>query len=332
MKVQSENCGQAGSKDGSLPIVAVVACDEFAPYQLSVPCIVFGNFLPDVDLFDLRICSVETGILNSNFGLQIDTRYGLDVLEIADIIVIPFWRDPAEKPQVALLDALVSAHERGATIVGLCLGGYVLAYAGLLNNRSASTHWEVEGDFTARFPDVKLDPNALYVDDDGLITSAGTGAGLDCCLHIVRQIYGSNIANRVAQRMVIPPYREGRQVQFIEQPIAASNRDTTIVNLLDYLCANLSEKHDLDTLAERSGMSRRTFTRHFLKSTGLSLGDWLMIQRLQRSQELLETTSHGVERIAEMVGFQSACTLRQHFKKEYGISPREWRKNIQTIL
>lgn len=231
-------------------------------------------------------------------------------------------------PMAALLDvdAVIAAHGRGAQVVGLCLGTYVLAYAGLLDGRRASTHWEYEQDFIRRFPAVRLDTNALYVDDGELVTSAGTAAGLDCCLHLVRQRHGSEIANKLARRLVIPPHREGGQAQFIEQPVPASTRDARINQLFDQLRIHLAEPHTLDSLAEHCLMSRRTFTRRFQLATGLSLGDWLLAERLRRSQELLESSSHTVERIAELVGLKSATTLRQHFRARFGVSPREWRR------
>lgn len=227
---------------------------------------------------------------------------------------------------MALLDALIAARARGARLVGLCLGTYVLAYAGLLEGRRASTHWEYEQDFMSRFPAVQLDTNALYVDDEGLVTSAGTAAGLDCCLYLVRQYYGSAIANKVARRLVIPPYREGGQAQFIEQPVPASTRDTRMNQLLDHLRAHLAEPHTLDTLAANTLMSRRTFTRRFHQATGLSVGEWLLAERLRRSQELLEVSGHSIERIAELIGFKSATSLRNHFRARFAVSPSEWRR------
>lgn len=214
-------------------------------------------------------------------------------------------------------------------MVGLCLGTYVLAYAGLLKNHKAATHWEFEQDFISRFPDVKLDCNALYVDDDRLITSAGTAAGLDCCLYLVRQHYGSVIANKLARRMVIPPYREGGQAQFIERPVPVSTQDARINMLLDYLRNNLNKVHGLDELSHYIMMSRRTFTRQFYKATGMSVGEWLLVERLQRSQELLESTSLPIDAVAEQVGFQSATSLRQHFKHRFDVTPSEWRKTFQ---
>ncbi|MNT45814.1 HTH-type transcriptional regulator CdhR [compost metagenome] len=183
-----------------------------------------------------------------------------------------------------------------------------------------------ERDFVKRFPSVKLDLNALYVEEDRLITSAGTGAGIDCCLHIVREYHGPKIANSVARMIVIPPHREGGQAQFIEQPMAASTQDAQVNRLLDYLRENLGSQHTIDDLARRASMSRRTFTRHFCKATGMTLTGWLVNERIQRTRELLETTSMPVERISEVVGFPTTVSLRQHFKKRFHVSPRDWRR------
>lgn len=313
----------------TVPLVAVVAFNHFSPFHLSVPCIIFGDLLHDQKLFELKIYAEESGQIRSNEGLSVQSSLSVEELAKADIIIVPSWRDPAEKPNQVMLDAMVEAHARGNQVVGLCLGTYVLAYAGLLKNHKAATHWEFEQDFINRFPDVELDCNALYVDDDRLITSAGTAAGLDCCLYLVRQRYGSAIANKLARRMVIPPYREGGQAQFIERPVPVSTQDARINKLLDYLRNNLNKIHGLDELAQYCMMSRRTFTRQFYKATGMTVGDWLLIERLQRSQELLESTSLAIDTIAEQVGFHYTVSLRQHFKHRFNVTPSEWRKTFQ---
>ncbi len=220
-------------------------------------------------------------------------------------------------------------------MVGLCYGAYALAYAGLLDGHRAATRWMAEADFSRRFPRVTLDANALYVDEDRLVTSAGVGAGLDCCLYIVRQLHGARIANRLARMLVIPPHREGGQAQFIEQPVAVSTQDAQINALLDHLRTHLDASHAVDDLARRTAMSRRTFTRHFRKATGMTLGEWLVNERLRRARELLETTSLPVEttslpveKISDLVGFQTPVSLREHFRKHYQVSPREWRRTF----
>lgn len=311
-----------------LPVVALFVYPNFSPFHFSVPYLVFNAELPEGRLFDLKIVSSDAQPLTAERAMTIQPDGGLELTDTADILVVPGWHDLDARPAPALVAALARAHARGAHVVGLCYGAYVLAYAGLLDGRRASTHWMAEKDFCQRFPRVKLDMNALYVDEDRLITSAGTGAGLDCCLYLVRDYYGPKIANKVARTMVIPPHREGGQAQFIEQPMAVSTQDSQVNRLLDYLREHLGKQHSIDELATRAAMSRRTFTRHFYKATGMTLVEWLVNERLQQTRELLETTSMPVERVSELVGFQTPVAFRQHFKKRFQVSPRDWRRTF----
>lgn len=312
----------------STPVVALIAYPNFSPFHFAVPYMVFTAELPEQRLFELKIVSPGAQPLQAERALTVQPDGGLELAETADILVVPGWHDLNTPPEPELADALACAHARGAHVVGLCYGAYALAYAGLLNGKRASTHWMAEQDFCLRFPKVKLDMNALYVEEDRLITSAGTGAGLDCCLYIVREYHGPQIANKVARAMVIPPHREGGQAQFIEQPMAVSTQDAQINRLLDYLRKNIAKQHTIDDLAAKTSMSRRTFTRHFSKATGMTLVDWLVNERLQRTRELLETTSLSVDKIAELAGFQTPVSFRQHFKKRFQVSPRDWRQTF----
>ena len=312
------------------PSVAVVAYHHFSLFHLSVPCMIFGNILPGQSLFALKVCSVDTGPVHSEHGLQLNPTHGVDALAEADIVVVPGWSDPSIQPSAVLIESLRAAHARGAQVVGLCLGTYVLAYAGLLDGRRAATHWECEQDFVSRFPQVQLDTNVLYVDNDRLITSAGTAASMDCCLYLTRQHHGSAIANKVARRVLVPTYRDGGQAQFIEKPVPVSTNDSRINRLLSHLRQNLQAQYSLDELAESAHMSRRTLTRSFQKATGMSIGEWLLAERLQHTQELLEATSQPIELIAELVGFGTATSLRQHFRNAFGVSPGEWRKSFRN--
>lgn len=310
------------------PVVALILYPNFSPFHFSVPHLVFGTELAGGCLFDLKIVSPGAVPLSAERAMTVLPDGGLELAETADILVVPGWHDLEARPAPALTAVLTRAHARGAHVVGLCYGAYVLAYAGLLDGKRASTHWMAEKDFCLRFPRVRLDMNALYVDEDRLITSAGTGAGLDCCLYLVRAYYGSKIANKFARTIVIPPHREGGQAQFIEQPMAVSTQNSQINQLLDYLRENLGMPHRIDELATRAAISRRTFTRHFHKATGMTLVDWLVNERLQQTRELLETTSMPIERISELTGFQTPLSLRQHFKKRFQVSPRDWRRTF----
>jgi transcriptional regulator GlxA family with amidase domain len=310
--------------------VAVVAFDGIRPFHLSVPCAVFGETADaEPSPFELRVCAAEPGELRTQAGFGIAARHGLRTLAWADIVVVPSWRDPRETPPAALLAALRRAHARGALVVGLCVGAYVLAEAGLLDGRRATTHWRWAAHFAERYPQVQVDPNVLYVDEGDVLTSAGTAAGIDCCLHVVRHYLGAEAASRVARSLVVPPHRQGSQAQYIEQPVLATARDTPLTKTLDWAARHLDAAHSLDSLAARAAMSRRSFTRHFSQHTGTTVGQWLLAQRLALAQRLLETTAQPVERIAERAGFGSALSLRQHFAAALHTTPSLYRREFR---
>ena len=309
--------------------VAIVAVEGFSPFHYAVPCMLFGDSVSEIKRFNLHICAERPGLLRARDGFALYATGDYAALEQADIVVVPYWGEVDRRPPQALLDSLVRARDNGAEIVGLCLGAFVLGYAGLLDGRRAATHWEFEQDFQRRFPQVQLDINALYVDDQRIITSAGTAAALDCCLYIIRQRFGSLAANQIARRMIVSPHREGGQAQFIAQPVPKNTRDARINCLLDYLQQHIAEPHSLDSLARVVAMSRRTLTRHFARATGMSITDWLTAERLRRSQTLLEAGDLPVAQVAEAGGYLSAVTWRQQFKARFGVSPTEWRRTFR---
>ncbi len=313
----------------SVPSVVVVAFDQISPFHLSVPCIVFGEAHPGLPEVRFKVCAAEPGALSTSSGFSLLVEHGLEVLDDADTIIVPSWRDPSERPPQALLSALSAAARRGAKLVGLCLGAYVLAEAGLLDGRRATTHWAYASDFAHRYPALRVEPDVLYVEDGNLLTSAGTAAGLDCCLHMVRCAYGAAAANRLARRLVVPPHRQGGQAQFIEQPIPVTARNSRLSEILDWMRSHLDQPHNVDVLAERALMSRRTFTRQFRQLTGTSLLLWLQGERLARAQQLLEGSDAPVAAIAAQAGFGSAESLRLHFRRAFGLSPAAWRKSFK---
>ncbi|GAB7530037.1 helix-turn-helix domain-containing protein [Pseudomonas sp. 3A(2025)] len=308
--------------------VALVAFDRISPFHLSVPCLVLGEerHINDQPWFDLRVCAAEPGPLRSTAGFSVACEYGLEALVWADIVIVPSWRDADEPPPAALLQALREAHARGARVVGLCLGAYVLAAAGLLDGYPATTHWAWAEDFASRYPEVQLDAHVLYVEAAGLMTSAGVAAGIDCCLHIVREYYGHDIANQIARRLVVPPHREGNQAQFIEQPVPRRLADQRLTRLLDWLRAHLQQPHPIDDVAGRLSLSRRTFTRQFKRLTGMTFGDWLLHERLAFARRRLETGNQSIEQIAGECGFGSSASLRQHFVQTFQVSPSGYRR------
>lgn len=315
-------------RDSSRPVrVTLVAVPGVSAFHLSGPLTIFEMAFDDAPPFAVRIAvdpdeSEDVG----RFSLRADG--GLELLEDADVVIVAGWADLARAPSAGLRDGLRQAHARGAYVVGLCYGAYALAYAGLLDGRRASTHWLAEADFQRRFPNVDLDINALYVDEERAVTSAGTAAGLDCCLYLVRAIYGAREANRVARAMVLAPHRDGGQAQFIEQPVAEDRRDTVLGALLADLRSDLNQDMSIDSLASRVAMSRRTFTRRFGKATGMSVARWIDAERLRTAKDLLETTRMPIDRVAERAGFKSPVSFRQAFKRAVQVSPSEWRRSF----
>jgi transcriptional regulator GlxA family with amidase domain len=310
--------------------IAVVAFDGISPFHLSVPCMVFGEDRTETGAprFRVRVCAPEPGPLRTNAGFDLVVPHGLEAIRRAQIVVVPSWRDDGRPAPPALIRALQAAHRRGATVVGLCLGAFVLAEAGLLDGRPATTHWNLAATFARQYPKVSLQPEVLYVDDGDVLTSAGTAAGIDCCLHLLRVRYGAETANRAARRMVVAPHRQGGQAQYIQQPVPATAERDRLAPLLEWLGKHLDVPHELDELARRALMSRRTFTRRFRESTGTTVGQWIQNQRLALAQRLLETTNHPVERVATGAGFGSAVSLRKHFTSAFKVSPTVYRRQF----
>jgi transcriptional regulator GlxA family with amidase domain len=301
--------------------IAVIAFDGITPFHLSVP----GTVFRDAENFDIKVCSADPSPLRTTAGFDITVPHGLQTLGRADIVILPTWYDDCRPASSVLLDALRRAHRRGARIVGLCLGAFPLAEAGLLDGRSATTHWAWADTLAARHPAVTVDREVLYVDDD-VLTSAGVAAGLDCCLHLLRQLCGAETANHVARQLVVAPHRQGGQAQFIERPVPVSGSDDRFVQVLEWVNQRLAEHHSIDALARRAAMSRRNFTRHFRDATGTSFKQWLLNQRVAHAQRLLETTEASIEIVAQQVGFGSALSLRQHFRTALRTSPSDYRK------
>ena len=316
--------------------VAIVAFDRISAFHLTVPCVVFGEALPDEAPFELVVCAAERGPLRTTAGFHLSHLAQLSALDTADIIIVPSWRDVAEPPPERLLRALRAARARGAQLVGLCLGAFVLAAAGLLDGLCATTHWAYADDMARRFPRVRVDPGVLYLEDGassgqpGVLTSAGTAAGLDACLHLVRQRCGAGVANHAARRLVVPPQRSGGQAQFIEQPVPRTPGDARLAQCLADVRHRLGERHTLDSLAAAACMSRRSFTRHFRAHTGTTPNAWLLAERLAYAQRLLEQSDHPVERVAELAGFASPTTLRHHFRRAFGVAPSAWRQTFRS--
>jgi len=311
--------------------IAVIAFDGISPFHLSIPCEVFGTdrSAAGVPRFDLRICAVQAGPLSTSGGFSIVAPYGLEGMVGADTVIVPSWLDAHVLPPEPLLEALCAAHERGACLVGLCLGSFVLAAAGILDGRPATTHWLCAPELARRYPKIQVNPEVLYVDNGDVVTSAGVAAGIDCCLYLMGKWCGAEIASRVARRMVVPLHRQGGQAQYIELPLPVGMDDERLSAVLDWALLHLDQPLDVDTLAAQARMSRRTFTRRFRKANGTTVSDWLRHQRLAMAQRLLETTDQPIELIAARAGFGSSVSLRQQFRDVLRISPSVYRREFR---
>lgn len=308
--------------------VAVLAFEGVSLFHLSVPGMVFGikpapSGLPP---YEVRYCAPTPGRIRSDQGMEIEVPDGLEVMAKADIVIVPAWSHPEHVAPIALTDALQQANASGAQVVGLCLGAFVLGDAGLLDGRRATTHWACRELFAQRFPKADFHPDVLYVDDGDVITSAGTVAAIDCCLNLVRQRHGADVANRVARLLVTPPHRQGGQAQYIEQPVPILPSESRLPGVLQWAREHLSEPLSLDVLADIARMSRRTFTRRFREATGTTVVKWLTFERIARAQQLLETTDMPIERVAAEVGFGTALSLRQYFSNQVRTSPSSYRR------
>jgi transcriptional regulator GlxA family with amidase domain len=312
--------------------VAAVILDDFTPFELGVACEVFGVDRRDDGLpsYDFAVVAGEPGPLRSEGGFTLTAPFGLERLESADLVVVAavtndrIARRPADFP-APLLAALQAAVARGARVLSVCTGAFVLGAAGLLDDRRCTTHWRHAAELARRFPAAKVDPDVLYVDDDPVITSAGTAAGIDACLYLVRKEQGSRVANGIARRMVVPPHRDGGQAQYLQRPVAPSCGGSTLHDLLEWLQANLDQPLTVRQLAARANMSERTLARRFVQDTGTTPQRWLTGQRILLAQQLLEETDETVDYIADRCGFGNAMALRHHFRIWRQTTPHAYR-------
>jgi AraC family transcriptional regulator, transcriptional activator FtrA len=311
------------------PRVVVLAYEGLCSFEFSCAAEVFGLPRPEFgrDWYRFSTCAASRRPLRSQYGLRIAAAGGLELMARAGTIIIPGWTSIDTPVPRALLDALRHAHSRGARLLSICSGAFVLAATGLLDGYRATTHWRYAQQLQARFPQVSVDADVLYVDEGSLLTSAGSAAGLDLCLHLVRRDWGAQIANQVARRLVIPPHREGGQAQYIEQPLPARAQGS-LAPLLDAMRRRLHAPQPLAELARQARLSERTLLRRFRAATGTTPAEWLTTARLARARELLEKSTLSMEQIAQQCGFGTAITLRHHFRRKVGASPRAYRERF----
>ena len=309
--------------------VAVVAYDGVAPFELGVLVEAWGTDRSDQGLpvFDFAVCAPKVGSISTTGGFGVTVEHDLSRLDEADLVAVPAVpRDRAVPAPV--LEALRRAHDRGARLLSVCTGAFALGEAGLLDGRDCTTHWMYSQELAARFPNANVLPEVLYVDADPVITSAGSAAGLDACLHLWRKEYGAAVASTVARRMVVPPQRDGGQAQFIRTAVPDCDVET-LGPLLTWITENLDQPLSVEFLADRTSMSARTFARRFRAETGTTPHAWITSQRVLRAEELLEQTTRPVEWIANDVGFGNAAALRHHFTQARGVSPQGYRRTFR---
>ncbi|MFE2137427.1 GlxA family transcriptional regulator [Streptomyces sp. NPDC059466] len=308
-------------------IVAVLLFSGGPIFESSIPLSVFGIDRQDagVPRYRLLVCAGEDGPLRTTGGLELTAPHGLEAISRAGTVVVPAWRSITSPPPEEALDALRRAHEEGARIVGLCTGAFVLAAAGLLDGRPATTHWMYAPTLAKRYPSVHVDPRELFVDDGDVLTSAGTAAGIDLCLHIVRTDHGNAAAGALARRLVVPPRRSGGQERYLDRSLPEEIGADPLAEVVAWALEHLHEQFDVETLAARAYMSRRTFDRRFRSLTGSAPLQWLITQRVLQAQRLLETSDYSVDEVAGRCGFRSPVALRGHFRRQLGSSPAAYR-------
>ncbi|MFF5290402.1 helix-turn-helix domain-containing protein [Paractinoplanes globisporus] len=309
--------------------VAVAVADGILQFELALAYELFSSAPPEAvdDWYELAICGAGPVRADGRFLLEPDG--GLDRLARADTVIVPGWAEIGTDPPADLVDAVRAAHEAGARVASLCTGAFVLAAAGLLDGRRATTHWLYADLLARRYPLVEVDPDVLYVDNGSVLTSAGKAAAMDLCLHLVRRDHGSAVANAVARRLVVAPHRAGGQAQFVATPVPEV-RDRPFSDLLAWAAARLDQPLTVEDLARRANMSSRHLGRHFRSATGTTALQWLLTQRIRRAQELLETTDDSIDAVARATGLGTATTLRRHFHRTVGVSPAAYRDTFRA--
>ncbi len=309
----------------------MLAYDGLCTFEFGTVAEVFGLPRPEIGTawYRYAVCGIEPGPLRAAGGLTVAVEHGLEVLAEADLVVVPGWRGIETPVPDGLVTALVAAHARGARIMSLCSGIAVLAASGLLRGRRATTHWRYVSAVARRYPEITLDPNVLYVDEGQVLTAAGSAAGIDLCLHVVRRDFGPQVANQVARRLVVPPHREGGQAQYIEAPVLLEREAARLAPIIEAMRQHPGQHASLAAAARRAGMSLRTFQRRFVAATGVPPGEWLVAERLRRARDLLERPGPvSLDDVALASGFGTLATMRHHFRERLGTSPKAFRRTF----
>ncbi len=316
--------------------VAVIVLDGFSPFEMAVPCEVFGTDRTSDGLprYEFAVVAGEPGPLRSEVGFTVQASAGLERLAEADLVVVPAPSDERRRRagwSPDLLAALRATVDRGGRVLSVCSGAFVLGAAGLLDGRACTTHWRHARALAALYPAAKVDPSVLYVDDGQIITSAGTAAGIDACLYLVRKEQGGRIANAIARRMVVAPHRDGGQAQFVEHPLGPPACDT-LAEVIEWMTRHLNQQISVNELADLAAMSPRTFARRFVQETGTTPQRWLTGQRILLAEQLLEETDETIDVIAERAGFGNATALRHHFRAARSTTPMAYRRTFHRTV
>lgn len=308
------------------PLVVALAYDGLCTFEYAIAAEVFGLPRPEMGpgWYRFATAAVEPGPLRAHGGLRVEVDGTMDLLDVADLVVVPGWKGAGVPVPPALVDALTAAHARGARLASICSGAFVLAATGLLDGRRVATHWRYADALAAARPQVRVDASVLYVEEGRLLTSAGSAAGIDLMLHLVRTDFGADAANAVARRLVVPAHRSGGQAQFVERPVPRQ-RESRLAPLLDRVRAAPQTDWTVAAMAREAAMSERSFLRRFVEATGTSPGRWLADVRVEEAKRLLETTALPVEEVARLAGFGSTATLRLHFGRATALGPRDYR-------
>ena len=310
-------------------LVVALAYDRLCTFEFGCVVELFALQRPELEVpwYRFAVCSAERKPLRAAGGIKVSARHSLRIFERADTIIIPGWRDADEQPPADLLRKLRVAYERGARLCSICSGVFVLAAAGVLDGKTVTTHWRYAERLAQRYPAIRVEPNALYVDAGQVVTSAGSAAGLDMLIHLVRRDFGPKVANKVAQRLVIPPHRDGDQAQYVPRPVAPDEAGR-LSRLLDWIRTNLGAKHSIASLSRRASMSPRTLLRRFKEATGLAPGEWIVRERVAAAREMLESGRIPIDKICERSGFGSQESFRRHFRLLVGASPGAYQRRF----
>jgi len=315
------------------PLVVALTYDGLCSFEFACTAEVFGLPRPELGpgWYRFQTCSQDGRPIKGQYGSSMSVNGGLELLRKAGTIMIPGWQGIDVPVPQSIIDALRKAHDRGARLLSICSGSFVLAATGLLDNKRATTHWRYSEALQERYPYVRVDPDVLYVEEGQILTSAGSAAGLDLCLHLIRRDFGAQIANQVARRLVIPPHRDGGQAQFIEAPVDKRERGPLSV-ALERVHKCIHRPIRISEIARWAAMSERTFIRKFRAATGTTPGEWIIHERIRLAKDLLERSDLAIDQVATRSGLGTAMTMRHHFRKRVGLSPVEYRKRFSQPL